>query len=261
MKHLHFTTNTTPSSDYFGGHVWVNKNINKVYYTFGNKIATLKNIIKHGRKIEEFINNYKKIHTTITASTDLIIAQYGRIGKYNDGNWNIIGGTINTDLKTALDENFSYFQKIQTIELPNGDKLDAPHFWAVINTIMTGHGDLGGWAGDLIQFATTLKTNPTETFPTSTSGGFDKIDWNSDADAYNIMKTYTNDVLNNIQTYFTDKLTEKYRINEFITNDNIETRFNNSTDKLLLKILMQQYGVTNITDAATKMQNYIDENK
>lgn len=261
MKYLHFTTSTLPSSNIFGAHIWLNKETNKVSYTFGNEIATLKDIIKHGRKIEDFINNYKIENPSITASTDLILAQYGRIGRYNDMAWAVAGGMINASLKAALDEKFLYFQNIQEIDLPNGDKLDAPHFWAVINTIMKGTGDLGGWGGDLVEYAATLQTNPNEPFPTSMSGGFDRIDWNSDADAYNIMKTYSNDLLSDMETYFTETLTEKERIDSFITSDNILTRFNNSPNSFLLEKLMEKYGVSDITDAATKMQAYLDANK
>lgn len=261
MKYLHITRSTTPSSDYFGGHVWLNKEVNKVVYTIGNKIATIKDIIKEGRKIISFIDTYKETHTSISDSSDLILAQYGRIGRYNDSTWAVAGGNIDASLKAELDAKFLYFQNIQEIDLPNGDKLDAPHFWAVINTLFKGYGDLGGWAGDLVQFAATLKTNPSETFPTSSSGGFDKVDWNSDADAYNIIKTYSNDLLSDMQAYFIEDLSEKQRIDEFITENDIETRFNNSNNKLFLNFLMTKYGVTSITDAATKMQTYLDANK
>ena len=261
MKYVHKTTSSSPSSNDFGYHIWLNTNSNNVSYTFGVTKATLSSILIYAEKIKAFIDDYKTKNPSITAATDLILAQYGRIGRYNDSTWAIAAGTIDSGLKTALDAKFSYFKDNQDIELPNGDFLDAPHFWAVINTIMKGTGDLGGWAGDLVEYAATLNTNPDEPFPTSLSGGFDRVDWNSDADAYNLMKTYSNDLLSSIRTYFTKDLTEKQRINSFITSDNILTRFNNSPNTYLLSILMQKYGVPDITDAAAKMQAYLDANK
>jgi hypothetical protein len=260
MKYIHLTTSTTPSSDYLGGHVWYNPNLNATYYTFGERVADLSILLKYARKIKAFIDDYKTEHSSISASTDLILAQYGRIGRYDDVTWDKAGGTIDSDLRSALDSKYSFFKRVQEVELPNGDTIDAPHFWAVINTIMTGNGDLGGWAGDLVEYAALLKTSPDEPFPTI-QGAFDRGDWNSDADAYNIMKTYSNDVISDIESYFTKDLIEKQRIDMFITNDDIKTRFNNSSNKGYLMILMLKYGVSDITDAAEKMQEYLDENK
>ena len=262
MKYIHLTTSSNPSSNYLGWHLWLNTSSNKVTYTFGESVATLDSIILYADKIRSFINSYKSVHSSITSTTDFILSQYGRIGRYNDAAWAVAGGTIDADLKTALDNKFSFFKNVQEIELPNGDTLDAPHFWAVVNTIMNNFGDLGGWAGDLVEFAAALKTNPDESFPTSLSSGFDRVDWNSDADAYNIMKTYSNDLLSDMRAYFTKTLTESQRINTFITSDDIKTRFNGSPNKTpYLDLLMQKYGVSDITDAATKMQAYLDENK
>lgn len=261
MKYIHLTTIANPSSNYLGYHLWLNASSNVVSCTFGEQIATLSSITFYADKIRSFIDSYKNDHSSITASTDFILSQYGRIGRYNDITWSIAGGTIDSGLKAALDERFAFFKNVQEIELPNGDTLDAPHFWAVINTIMNGFGDLGGWAGDLVEFAALLKTSPDETFPT-TSSAFDKVDWNSDADAYNIMKIYSNDIIADMKGYFTSGLTEKQRINTFITSDDIKTRFDNSPNKTpYLNLLMQKYGVTDITDAANKMQAYLDENK
>lgn len=261
MKYLHKTTEATPSSEIFGPHVWLNTSSNKVSYGFGYNTATISNVIGYGKKIKEFIETYKIENPSVTNTSDFILSQYGRINRYNDSTWAIAGGTIPTELKTELYEHFPYFPLIETIKIPNGDIIDAPHFWAVVNTIMNGFGDLGGWAGDLVEFAAELLKNPSEEFPT-TAYAFDREDWNSDADAYNIMKTYSNNLLDDMKAYFLKSLTEKQRINTFITSEDIKTRFNNSPNRNpYLSVLMIKYGVSDITNAATKMQTYLDENK
>ena len=195
----------------------------------------------------------------ITANPDLYVCQYGRINRYNDATWQIAGGTLNEGFKTMADQYYSKFSQIQKINLPNGDVLDAPHFWAVLNTMMTGFGDLGGWGGDLVEFAANVKADNSLSFP---SGNFDREDWVSDADGYNIYTLYPDNILLGLKTYYTSTLTEKYRVITFKTEETIATRFQNSSKYTYLAVLMKQKGVTStdVALAAQKMQDYIDAN-
>ena len=190
---------------------------------------------------------------------DLLVCQYGRINRYNDNTWQIAGGSLPESFKKMADKYYSIFPQIQKINLPNGDVLDAPHFWAVLNTMMTGFGDLGGWGGDLVEFAANVKADNTVTFP---SGDFNREDWISDADGYNIYTLYPDNILLGLKTYFTSTLTEKQRVVGFKTSETIGDRFQNSSNFDYLSVLMIQKGVTSteIALAAQKMQEYLDAN-
>lgn len=198
------------------------------------------------------------------AETDQNIVLYGKSGvpAYNTETWNSLTGVLSGSIKTELDRRFSWFPQVLEIELPNGDLLDAPHFWASLSMYLVGHGDLGGWAGDLVQFANDLHTNPDVDFP---SGSFSKEDWCSDLDAHNVYQKISSEkgLLEVLNEYWPE-VTEGSRCRGWLTKGTgVISRFQNSPDSSFINLLRQTLypEVTNddITAAAAKMQEYLNQ--
>jgi hypothetical protein len=207
-------------------------------------------------------SNLTKIYAI--AGTDQNVALYGKSGvpAYNTQTWNALAGTLPGSIKTELDKEFSWFPEVTEIELPNGDILDAQHFWATMSMHLVGHGDLGGWAGDLVQFANDLHTNPGASFP---SGSFSKSDWCSDLDAHNVYyKISGNKGLLDVLREYWPEVTEGSRCRGWLTRGTgVLSRFQNSSDATFLTVLRTtsypQVTDSDITSAAAKMQAYLDQ--
>jgi hypothetical protein len=206
-------------------------------------------------------SNLTKIFSV--AGTDLNVALYGKSGvpAYNNETWNSLTGTLSESIRTELDKKFSWFPQVSEIELPNGDILDAPHFWASISMYFVGHGDLGSWAGDLIQYANDLHENPNLNFP---DGAFGLLDWKSDLDAHNIYYRISGAKgFREVIREYWPEVTEESRCREWlIRGTGVSSRFQNSTDSTFLRMLRSTY--PNITDnditlAISKMQAYLDQ--
>ena len=194
------------------------------------------------------------------ANPYLALSQYLRMNVYNGTTWDTACGKLDSTIKTRLDEKYSEFAKTLQVQTYKGDLLDVPHFWAVINGLYKGNGDLCGWAGDLVTFAADLKQNSELEFPALS---FNEEDWQADADAYNIFNREGTDLIAKMKTYMSS-VNEKLRINEFIKGgENVLNRYNSSSNKFLLSLLAAKSSVsaTDISLAASKMQTYIDKNK
>lgn len=211
-------------------------------------------------ELQKLAQQYITENDIKNTSADELVAQYGRSKKYNGTTWSLVGGTLPETFKTLADEKYSDFYNKESVELPTGEQLDVPHFWAVINTSMHGFGNAGGWAGDLITYAADVKNGSCTSFP---CGSFGMEDWIADSDAYIIYKSYSNDIVNDIQKYYKTKVTESSRKLGFKNDKTILERFNainGFMEKMAINTLMKNYGVdaTDIANAAEKMQNYLE---
>ena len=144
----------------------------KVLYAFlfvaisciqGNDVSFEKVITDLGN-LETYIKDYMKEKSyNQTTLTHLIIC-YIRLGAYTTQEWTIAGGTIPDDLaayiKAKDEERGTTAQATQTYRdmvMPNGDKLDFVHMFAVMNGIEHGNSYSGnyahlvGWGGDTEQ--------------------------------------------------------------------------------------------------------------
>lgn len=197
------------------------------------------------------------------AETDKNVALYGKSGvpAYNTQTWDTLAGTLSSTIKDRLDAEFSWFPQVSEIELPNGDILDAPHFWASLSMYFVNHGDLGGWAGDLVQFANDLHENPNLDFP---GGAFGVLDWRSDLDAHNIYYRISgNKGLQEVLHDYWSEVTEGSRCRGWLTKGTgVSSRFQSSPDAPLIRMLRATYPrVTedDITLAISKMQEYLNQ--
>ncbi len=197
------------------------------------------------------------------AETDRNVALYGKSGVpvYNTTAWIMMTGSLSANIKTELDKKFSWFPQVTEIELPSGDIIDAPHFWATMSMYFVNHGDLGGWAGDLVQFANDLHSNPEASFP---SGSFGPGDLKADLDAHNIYYRMSGEkgLLEVLREYWSEA-TEDSRCRVWLTRGTgVLSRFQNSPDASLLSALRltsyPEVTDSDITLATSKMQAYLD---
>lgn len=199
------------------------------------------------------------------ASADELMAKYGRSKAYNSSNWDTVGGSLSDatylKFKALADAKYPDYLSKKTLQLSNGDVIDLPHFWATISAQINGYGNLGGWAGDLIQLAGDIATGATATFP---SGRFGKEDWVSDADAYNLQQM--GGYVNNLANYWST-ITEKTRVAKFTaSHSNIKSWYDSITsswtgkESWALTLLETQEGATSssLKQAANAMQSYLD---
>ena len=119
--------------------------------------------------LEEYIKQYIKEKTPSNTLTHLISC-YIRLGAYTGTEWSIVGGSIPNDLEQYIKDKDStegtdaqLCQKYREIDLPNNEKFDFVHFFAVINGIENGNScssdsaHLVGWGGDTFQLLQDIK--------------------------------------------------------------------------------------------------------
>ena len=200
----------------------------------------------------------------ITGS-DRGIALYGKSGipAYNTTYWNTLVGSLSAQVLAELQSKYPWVPGVTEIETPTGELLDAPHFWATMSGLFAGHGDLTGWAGDLVQFANDLKTDPEAEFP---GGTFGWADWWADLDAHNIYyQISANADLTEASKAYWETVDEGLRCRAWITKGDVRSRFFNSSDLPLLRALITTSypGVTDalLEAACSKMQAYLDQFK
>ena len=189
------------------------------------------------KNLEKYIREYMKEKNPQYTLTHLI-ACYIRLGGYTGMSWAIAGGVIPNDLSqyiidkdSAEGTNAHACQTYREIELPNNEKLDFVHFFAVMNGIEVGNAydknfaHLVGWGGDTFQLLQDIKTQKGEIEELMTiaktffniKGGFDAADLVSDLDAPIILKKKNdnNDFADLIREYYNSDQYLK-RVNNFV---------------------------------------------
>ena len=173
----------------------------KAFYDIIIKLKKLENISKD-------YNNEKGL----TTNPQIRVLQYIRQQRYNDTEWNTLGGTLESDFSQyVLDKQGNYnLQSLQTLSILNNpfanEDIDFVHMIAIMNVIAklgitSVNNDIAGWGGDLCQFAleikaknltgTAIQAKAYELFGTKNST-FSKEDLLADLDALNIMYIYIN---------------------------------------------------------------------
>ena len=228
------------------------------------------------KTLENYIKEYINEKSPPRSLTHLITC-YIREGSYSGTEWTIAGGSIPDDLTEYISTkdlssgtNAQLCKTYGEIDLPNKEKLDFVHFFAVMNGIENGNSysdyfaHLVGWGGDTCQLFQDImnEKGDFETLKEITSskyflikGGFGLTDFISDLDAP-ILLNKKND-----KNYFSDLIKEYYntkeyenRINNFVklTFPSIKKKedFNDEIFKIYsndqyIKILECKYGMRN----------------
>lgn len=186
--------------------------------------------------LEEYIKLYYNTNKQYTITH--LITCYIREGAYTGSSWSIAGGSIPSDLSQFIqtqDENegtnVQSIKNYREIDLPNNEKFDFVHLFAVMNGIENGgsysdkFAHLVGWGGDTFQLFQDIKDNQgtlneliiiAKEF-LGTKGGFGSADLISDLDAPILLqkKNDENYFANIIINYYTG---EEYlnRVNNFL---------------------------------------------
>ena len=94
--------------------------------------------------LEEYIKEYKTQNNINNSLTHLIVC-YIREGAYTGSSWTIAGGSIPSELSTFIEEkdsnsgtNAHLVKTYREIELPNNERFDLVHLFAVMNGIEYG---------------------------------------------------------------------------------------------------------------------------
>lgn len=180
--------------------------------------------------LEKYMRNYIQEKSPSQTLTHLITC-YIREGAYSTTEWSIVGGSIPDDLvQYIIDKDASEGTNAQAcktyreIDLPNKEKIDFVHFFAVMNGIENGKSyssisaHLVGWGGDTFQLLQDIKNesgNLEELMDVAKTyfrlkGGFGPADFVSDLDAPIILNKKKDD--NN----FSELLKNYYNSEEYI---------------------------------------------
>lgn len=208
-----------------------------IAYIQGLESTDFTTVMNDLSNLEKYIKQYKEEKSEAKSLTHLIVA-YIREGVYSDTTWGIAGGEIPKDLVSYIEEkdtsegtNSQATRKYRSIELPNKEKIDFVHLFAVMNGIEFGNSytknfaHLVGWGGDTTQLFEDIKNekgtldelmNACKNY-FRIKGGFDEADLISDLDAPILLSK--KDDSNTFADIFTNYYTGKEyleRINKFV---------------------------------------------
>lgn len=225
--------------------------------------GTFESFLKHFKELEEYAQGYATQIAGTEGAMDAVelTINYMRCAKeaYREGNWESFCGPEVTGFVNYVTEqdgkngtDASGIRNTDKMVLPNGQKSDWLHMFAVMNMTYTmagksmdaqtatNYADLGGWAGDVCDML--LHTTRTPEFDGSLelepmtryiylnilgykgsvySNTFGEYDVYADLDAYYIMneQAKTGAMLSTImEGYFTSSLTSSSRAQYFIDN-------------------------------------------
>ena len=205
-------------------------------YINGLSADTFEAVMTNLKSLENYIKEYIKEKSSTQSLTHLVTC-YIREGGYSGSEWTIAGGSIPDDLSeyittkdSSAGTNAQSCKTYGEIDLPNKEKLDFVHFFAVMNGIENGNSysayfaHLVGWGGDTCQLFQDIKDEKGdfEALKEITSsqyfllkGGFGLTDFISDLDAPIILNKKKDN------NYFSDLIIEYYNGKEY------ENRINN----------------------------------
>lgn len=198
----------------------------------------------------------------VKITTDLLVSMYGRSHKYNDDNWDIIGGPLTGEkylkFKSLADEICpDYFKVVENAEFPNGEKMLAQELFAAINGQINGFGNTGSWAWHTAELGKEMEDGKSEGFP---SDSFNKGKLRSDIDAINLRDNYNSNYIANLKTYLSE-VTDQSRTAQIHKNGSLTGQTWTKKDRGELGVLMGMFDTSDsgFTSALNSVEEYIDE--
>jgi hypothetical protein len=145
----------------------------------------------------------------------------------------MMAGALPEDFQSYIEENCTIgLEPLQTqnlLELPNGEFCDFVHMIAVMNMIDRGYPVVGGFGGDLVQLASSIKESE-GTFEEllveakmrlgTEDSMFNEMDIFADMDALNLhqRKEKSGEPIRKVMERYYTEITVKERVQEFLTN-------------------------------------------
>lgn len=223
-------------------------------------------------KVETQAKSYKQSSGS-EQDSNTIFMQYYRSINYHDVYWNNLYGTADSNFKTYIENMYPYFKTIKYVRTRNGSLVDFIHLFAALEALFNTFKDLGGWAGDLVEYAQYIPThNAQGEFP---GMGFEHEDFCADFDAVSIYKNYLTfgqikslpeiieDVYNVLQNSPGQRAEDIVRVNDFISykgSGDVAQIYASSESAVPLSVLKIQRQVTdeNLNTAIGILQTHIN---
>ena len=104
-------------------------------------------------RLQDLATDYGAEHD---ADPILLTLAYTRTGDYNTMMWQLTAGARDTEFEsyvTQNDSDLSALQGMNTVTLPNGEKIDFGHLLASMNLVYNGIPITGSWGGDCMELA------------------------------------------------------------------------------------------------------------
>jgi hypothetical protein len=197
------------------------------------------NVMTDLSNLETYIKEYISEKSCKDYSLTHLIVCYIRLGAYTSSEWSLVGGSLPSDLVSYIENkdkekstSAKLTQTYREIKLPNEEKIDFVHMFAVMNGIENGesfssnYAHLVGWGGDTEQLLEDIvkENGDLETLINTAKnnyfrikGGFDEADFISDLDGPILLnkKNDNNNFSDIIKNYYES---DEYnnRINNFV---------------------------------------------
>ena len=178
--------------------------------------------------LEELANSYRS-RSGVSTDVDQLMLSYIRSTRYQSTTWNISAGTPDEGFIDYVAQQSPDTEKLRSmgdITLPNGDVTDCVHMFAVMNMVLRGYGDLGGWIGDTCQMLQDIQGEAGDAEQLTekarqhfrVDGYFGLQDWIADVDGYNLTQEKADGETwaACLTRYFSADLTEKKRVAKFV---------------------------------------------
>lgn len=164
----------------------------------------------------------------------LLTLSYTRTGDYNTAMWQLTAGARDTEFDSYVaehDADLSALQGMNTMTLPNGQKIDFGHLLASMNLVYNGLPITGSWGGDCMELAQVYAGQASDaagyadlmraTFAIDDDGSTSKFgdqDLRADLDSVVVGSQLTKDssIADALRSYYTD-LTDYDRAYQFIS--------------------------------------------
>lgn len=184
------------------------------------------------------LSRLQQLATDYTADSEddpiLLTLSYTRTGDYNTAMWQLTAGARDTEFDSYVaehDADLSALQGMNTMTLPNGQKIDFGHLLASMNLVYNGLPITGSWGGDCMELAQAYAGQASDaagyadlmraTFAIDDDGSTSKFgdqDLRADLDSVVVGSQLTKDsnIADALRSYYTD-LTDYDRAYQFIS--------------------------------------------
>lgn len=106
-------------------------------------------------RLQALARNFSAAQSDTPDPIELTLA-YTRTGNYNTTIWQLTAGVRDPEFESYVnssDPDLAALQSVNTVELPNGEKIDFGHLLASMNLVYNGIPITGSWGGDCQEMA------------------------------------------------------------------------------------------------------------